>query len=80
VSVRVEVTLTNAEAAAVLRSQGLSAGHGVRKSIALQSAEMKLIGAVGAASAAAPCPACGSSDHDGWTDHADCPEDWTIQP
>lgn len=23
------------------------------------------------------CPACGSSEHDGWTNHADCPEDWT---
>jgi len=25
-----------------------------------------------------PCPACGSSDHDGWTNHDDCPEDWSV--
>lgn len=23
------------------------------------------------------CPACGSPDHDGWTNHQDCPEDWS---
>lgn len=27
-----------------------------------------------------PCPACGSFDHDGWTDRTGCPEDWsTVQ-
>lgn len=25
-----------------------------------------------------PCPACGGSDHDGWTNHANCPEDWST--
>lgn len=24
------------------------------------------------------CPACGSFDHDGWTNHDGCPEDWTV--
>lgn len=24
------------------------------------------------------CPACGSFDHDGWTNHKNCPEDWTV--
>lgn len=24
------------------------------------------------------CPACGSFDHDGWTNHQDCPEDWAV--
>lgn len=28
--------------------------------------------------AVAQCPACGSHDHDGWTDHTNCPEDWTV--
>lgn len=23
------------------------------------------------------CPACGSTEHDGWTNHDGCPEDWT---
>jgi hypothetical protein len=25
----------------------------------------------------APCPACGSYDHDGWRNREGCPEDWT---
>ena len=28
--------------------------------------------------AAPACPACGSNEHDGWTNHDGCPEDWTV--
>lgn len=48
-SIRVEVTLSNREALAVLKSAGLSAGHGVKMSLALRKAEMKLIGAISSA-------------------------------
>lgn len=24
------------------------------------------------------CPACGSNEHDGWNNHDNCPEDWTV--
>lgn len=46
---RVVLNLTEAEAAAILRSEGLHAGHGVRLAIPLQQANLKLIGAVAAA-------------------------------
>lgn len=47
---RVVLNLTDAEAAAILRSNGLHAGHGVASSAPLRSASMKLIGAVQASS------------------------------
>ena len=45
-SVRITVNLTNAEAKAVLNSEGLSNGWGIRKSKTLQSAERKLLDAL----------------------------------
>lgn len=45
-SVRFSVTLTNAEAKAVLGSEGLTSGYGIKRSIPLRSAELKLIGAI----------------------------------
>jgi len=45
-SVEITVKLTNAEAEAVLRSEGLSNGWGIRKSKSLQSAEKKLLDAL----------------------------------
>lgn len=44
--VEIMLRLTDNEARAVLRSEGFSNGHGVRKSQALQLAEMKIIGAI----------------------------------
>lgn len=43
--VRIEVTLTRAQAAAILRSY-LSGGHGVRRSAALIEAEQRLMDAI----------------------------------
>jgi len=45
-SVELRVRLTNAEAAAVLRSEGFSNGRGIKKSVALQTAQMKIIGGI----------------------------------
>lgn len=45
-SITVTVTLSNAQALAVLKSDGLSRGWGVRKSQALQKAELKLLDAI----------------------------------
>ena len=48
-SVEIHIRLSEAEAAAVLRSEGFSNGWGVVKSIALQTAELKIIGAIAGA-------------------------------
>jgi hypothetical protein len=45
-SVEITVKLTNAEAEAVLKSEGLHNGWGVRKSKSLKSAENKLLDAI----------------------------------
>lgn len=47
--IEVTIRLTDREADAVLRSEGFSNGHGVRLSQALQSAQMKVIGAIASA-------------------------------
>lgn len=49
---KVELSLTKAEAMAIIRCEGLSNGHGVIKSQALLSADAKLLTAVGEAAAA----------------------------
>lgn len=46
---KITLNLTKAEVAAVLRSQGFTNGSGVRKSLALSMAQMKIIGAITAA-------------------------------
>lgn len=47
---RITLSLTKREAGAVLRSQWFTNGTGVRKSVALEEAQMKIIGAISAAS------------------------------
>jgi len=47
--IEVTVRLTKSEALAILKSEGFTSGWGIRKSIALQKAEMKMMGAVQAA-------------------------------
>lgn len=43
---RITLELTDAEARAIMKSAGLHSGHGIRIPKPLQSANMKLIGAV----------------------------------
>lgn len=47
--VKVTVTLTKREATAILRSEGFTNGHGVKQSNDLRAAQMKVIGAIAAA-------------------------------
>ena len=46
---KVTINLTKAQARAVLNSEGLTRGYGVQKTVALQAAEMRIIGAIQAA-------------------------------
>lgn len=45
-SVTITVTLTNAQAKAVLNSEGFTNGYGCKKSLALGFAQLRIIGAI----------------------------------